>query len=96
MIYTRGVADVYNLRHVAEVEFVIALDEHDTLGAGCEDGGELGEKIAFGDVVLIDLVAGLAAAGPRGDLDDDRAVVRLVLVAGALEAEAPARRDPWE
>ena len=37
MVYTRGMADVYNFRNVAKIELVVALDEHHVFGARRED-----------------------------------------------------------
>src|ERR1700684_4374398 len=80
VINTCLVADVEHIRYCREIEGWIAFDEHDLLCPCSKDAFQLIQYISVGNVQLIDLVAWTSSPGPMSDLDDDSAVIVLLLL----------------
>src|ERR1035438_129879 len=59
LIYSRGMRDVNHIGHVRERDGVIALHEHDFLGAGFIYIGQTPLQVVPGSIFLIDLEAGI-------------------------------------
>ncbi len=58
VIHVGRAADIDYLRNIGEIDIIVALDEHDTLGAVGVNFSQLGQKVGLGEVGLVDLVVG--------------------------------------